>query len=516
MPPDAGTALLAEVATSDVCLVLEGTYPYVAGGVSSWVHDLVTTMDDVEFALLHIGPRKGAYAAPRYEVPGNITGLTEQFCHEDPAQLDAGAREQLRTQLDRRIRVARRARPGTSRTIAALRRLHLEDVVDDELVAGLASGDLDVDQLLHGDEAFAMIAEVYRAHAQAAPFLDFFWHFRSMHVPLIRLVTSEVPRAQVYHSVSTGYAGVLAAVASHRAGRPMLLTEHGIYAREREMELARAPWISEPVADPRLPAAASSPLRKFWSRFFRRMSQVAYHQARTIVTLSEVNRAKQLADGASAERTQIVANGVDVDQLAQTIVTTPRRQGAPLRVGFVGRVVPIKDVLTFIKACELALRDVRLDVEIIGPDEEDPAYATRCRELVQTLGREDEIRFVGPRPVSAIYGGLDVIVLTSFSEGQPLVILEAHAAGVPVIATDVGACREMLEGRDPTDRRLGPSGIVTRVASPESTAAALVRLARDASLRKLMGDAGRVRVRTTYTKAHTIGAYRALYEELAA
>jgi glycosyltransferase involved in cell wall biosynthesis len=508
-------SITAARAATDVCLVLEGTYPYVSGGVSSWVHDLVRSMPELGFALLHIGPRPGAYGPPRYVVPENVTGLLEHYCHVGPPPLDSALREHLRAQLTSRIRVARHSHPVRSRTLRALRRLHLEDAIDDQLIEDLAAGDLDVDQLLHGDEAFDVISEIYRARAESAPFLDFFWHFRSMHVPLVRLLAAELPRARVYHSVSTGYAGALAAVASRRSGRPMLLTEHGIYARERDMELARASWIDEPLDDPRLPAQATSPLRRFWSRFFRRLSQVAYLQSQAIVTLSEGNRTKQLTDGAARDRTTVVANGVDVEQLTALYgEPVARSPSAPVRVGFVGRVVPIKDVLTFIKACDLALHEVPLAIEIIGPADEDPAYAARCRDLVHLLGRDDEIRIVGPRPMAAIFGNLDLVVLTSLSEGQPLVILEAHAAGVPVIATDVGACREMLEGND-ADRDLGPSGIVTRVASPEATARALVLLARDGDLRRQMGDAGLARVQASYTKTRMINAYRTMYVELA-
>jgi glycosyltransferase involved in cell wall biosynthesis len=115
--------------------------------------------------------------------------------------------------------------------------------------------------------------------------------------------------------------------------------------------------------------------------------------------------------------------------------------------------------------------------------------------------------------MAEIYSNIDVVVLTSFSEGQPHVILEAHAAGIPVIASDVGACREMLEGTA-SDRAIGPSGIVTKVASPETTAAALVRLARDAELGRRMGNAGRERVRTSYSKAQMIDSYRGLYRRL--
>jgi glycosyltransferase involved in cell wall biosynthesis len=506
------TSSVAPARRPEVCLVLEGTYPYVAGGVSSWVHDIVQSMPELRFALLHIGPKAGTYGEQRYTFPTNVAGMTEVYCQA------ADATGSERAQIEKSIRSVRRTRsPSPSRTLAALRRLHLESTVDDDLIAGLAAADLSVDALLHSDEAFDVIREIARVRAPAAPFLTFFWHFRSMHVPLLRLLADEAPLASMYHSVSTGYAGVVAAVAAHRTGRPLLLTEHGIYSRERDMELARATWDDTQIsgADPRLPAT-SSQLRQLWSTFFLKLSQLAYHRSDAIVTLSDANRRKEIEDGAAADKIAIAPNGVDVDALmAAAVAPTPRADRGPIRIGFVGRVVPIKDVITFIKACDLAMRDVSLDVEIIGPSEEDSAYAIRCHDLVEMLGRTEEIRFVGPRKLAEIYSNLDICVLTSFSEGQPLVILEAHAAAVPVIASDVGACREMLEGRAGEDAALGPSGIVTGVAAPEETAAALVRLARSASLRQTMGLAGRARVRASYTKSQMVDTYRAYYVSLA-
>ena len=121
------------------------------------------------------------------------------------------------------------------------------------------------------------------------------------------------------------------------------------------------------------------------------------------------------------------------------------------------------------------------------------------------------IRFEGTLPVERVYPEIDVLVLTSFSEGQPLVILEAGAAGIPVVASDVGACRELLEGRSDEDRAIGPSGIVTRLAAPEETAAAIAGLARDPEKRRLMGAAGRRRVSTFYRKSATVSTYLSLY-----
>ena len=116
-----------------------------------------------------------------------------------------------------------------------------------------------------------------------------------------------------------------AAVWSRRTGRPLMITEHGIYSREREMELARAEWIED-----QRPGAAEDARRapgrrrcrrcaRVWSRFFRTLSRLAYEQAGRIVTLSEVNRRKQLDDGAPAGQDRDRPNGV-------TLPDGPRRR----------------------------------------------------------------------------------------------------------------------------------------------------------------------------------------------
>jgi glycosyltransferase involved in cell wall biosynthesis len=559
-PPAAGGAQAASLPVSpsapaaDVCLLVEGTYPYVPGGVSSWVHDIILGHPDLRFSVLNVGSHPGSYGEPRYKLPDNVVALHKVFCHDEtPPPLDGSARAEL-TEHIRLVRARADARQQPPRVLSAFRRIHLDEEATPELLADLASGDLTIPEFLHGRATFELLTELSERLAPDAPFLDLFWHFRAMHVPLMRVLATPAPPSACYHAVSTGYAGLLGAVWSHRTGRPLVVTEHGIYARERDMELSRAEWIRDHHRGPAEEGEAAwtwaprvSPLRRMWSRFFRTLSRIAYQQATRIVTLSEVNRRKQLDDGAPAHKIEIVPNGVllktDVevgraldgaalrdDRTASSfsppsLSSTPSLsslspsfgddiiplRGPKLRVGFVGRVVPIKDVVTFIKACDLALRVVEIDVRIIGPAEEDPDYAGRCRALVEQLGRQEQIRFVGPKPPSEIYTDLDLIALTSFSEGQPLVMLEAYAAELPVIATDVGACREMIEGRTEEDRRLGPSGIVCSVASPKQTAAALILMAKEPRLRRRMGIAGRKRVTAYYQRRTMLASYRALY-----
>ena len=68
-----------EAATADVCLLLEGTYPFVPGGVSSWVHQIVSSMPDVRFAVVHVSPTPGHYRERVFEVPDNVIDVSETF-----------------------------------------------------------------------------------------------------------------------------------------------------------------------------------------------------------------------------------------------------------------------------------------------------------------------------------------------------------------------------------------------------------------------------------------------------
>ena len=504
-----------EAARADVCLVLEGTYPYVKGGVSTWVHDLIGGLPDLRFNVVHIGPGRGAYARSHYVLPANVVDLSDLYCQEpltrghDLAALQWAARRERR-----RHGGARRV----SRVLRAIRALHLEERADEALLDDLASGDLPLAALLHGRAAFELMVELCEQLAPKASFLDFFWHFRSMHLPLVHLIGTPPPEAAMYHSVCTGYAGLLAAAWSRRTGRPLLLSEHGIYVRERNLELDRASWLNHAHDRARaddIPGALESPtasaLRRMWARFFRTLARIAYGQATTVVSLCDASRDRQIADGAAAAKTLVVPNGIDLDafheRMGRAGPATPRR----VTIGFVGRVVPIKDIITFIRACYLARTAVDVDARVFGTIDEDPQYARRCRRLVAKLGLEQMIRFEASKPIERIYPEIDVVVLTSLSEGQPLVILEAGAAGIPVVASDVGACRELIEGRGEEDRRLGPSGIMTRLAAPEETAAAIVRLARDRELRRQMGAAGRRRVAAYYRESATLALYRGLY-----
>jgi glycosyltransferase involved in cell wall biosynthesis len=150
---------------------------------------------------------------------------------------------------------------------------------------------------------------------------------------------------------------------------------------------------------------------------------------------------------------------------------------------------------------------------LIGPTEEDPDYFSECHELVRQLGLDNTFEFTGRVNLKDYLGQIDVVVLTSISEAQPLVLLEAGAAGIPSVATDVGSCRDILYGRSDEEPPLGPGGLVTPLANPIATAEAVARLLQDRSLYRQYSSAIQNRARRYYNK-HTVDQmYCRLYEE---
>ncbi len=508
MPERSRRQLPAEE-VADVCLVVEGTYPFVQGGVSSWVHNLIGALPSKTFRILHVGATPDEKYEFKYQLPSNVLGLHQVFL------LDF-RQEKLRTAG---------GTPGRDQQAAwdTLAKFH-ELLVPGEAVplfdeVFAAVGDprtraLTIQDLVASKPSWELIRDRYERKGNDTSYIDFFWTWRITHIPLFQMMQAELPPARLYHAVSTGYAGFLATLAKKRLGVPLMLTEHGIYTRERKIEIAQADWIYVKESTDYKIRRTQSFFKQWWINLFRMMSRACYQEADRIITITEVNQPLQLEDGADPAKMSVIPNGVRVDRYASAR-TAPRAKGQ-FMVGFVGRVVPIKDVKTFIRAIKIVLAELpQLQAYIIGPTDEDEEYFEECRRLTGLLGLQDHIVYTGRANVVEYYSRMHLLVLTSISEAQPLVILEGHCAGVPVVATDVGACRELLHGRTPEDRALGPSGIITAVASPRETADAIVHVARDATLHAQMVQSGIQRVERFYREEDLNRTYLELYDSLA-
>lgn len=487
---------------SDVCLILEGTYPFVSGGVSTWVHQLVSAMEDVRFSIVYISPFPNPRREYKYRLPANVVSISDVYLHEP---FKRG-----------RLSPPARRRAGLERLAAAHRAFFAGRVEAFRDVLGVfrdPEAALTFDDLFTSEDAWDLLLEFYAERGEEVSFLDFFWTWRSIYLPLVKTLQAPVPAARLYHTVSTGYAGVLAAIARQTQDAGMLLTEHGVYTHERLLEISQSTWIYTPHRERFRVQRELSFFKRFWLGSFDLMGRVTYANADRILTLYEGNRLKQVAAGAPAERVSIVPNGIDIARYQEI----PRRpqSAADKVVSFIGRVVPIKDVKTFLHMARIVLhRRPGTVFHIVGPTDEEPEYTQECRELAGVLGLGDSVKFLGKVDILGYYPQTDLVVLTSLSEAQPYAILEANAVGIPVVATDVGACREMLEGRGPEDRAVGPSGLVTPVSDPEASAAAVLRLLSEPGLYNAAAEAGRTRTARFYDQGDLISRYLNLYEQM--
>ena len=484
---------------SDVCLLVEGAYPYVRGGVSNWLHDLVKHLPDLSFALVHVGARPDPGRKVLYELPPNVVEFHEIFLN-DAARVRMPQRHRQRLASWSHFYVLHEAiavgRPYDIRAFAAL--------ATRPGFAGLTASDL-----FYSRESWDQLIKLYQSHAPQESFVDFFWTFRFTYLPIFTILEAVLPAARVYHAVSTGFCGLLGALARIRSGRPFLVTEHGLYTREREIEIAQSSWMSQLAANPHQQNQRMGFFQQWWFNIYRFMEKITYDVADLLISITGVNQKYQLKRGVDARKTRVIPNGIDSEKLAHL---SEQKSPHSFLIGFIGRIVPIKDVKTFLRAVKIAHETIpNLEAYLVGPTEEDEQYFQECQRLVELLNLSAIVYFTGATDVKLYYSKLDIIVLTSLSEGQPLVILEASSARLPVVATEVGACRELLTGITPEDQALGESGLITPVASPQETANAIIQLWRDEELRARMGHAGQQRVQRFYTQEKLYSDYDELY-----
>lgn len=173
-------------------------------------------------------------------------------------------------------------------------------------------------------------------------------------------------------------------------------------------------------------------------------------------------------------------------------------------VGMVGHLSIDKSPGTFVRACA-AIRKVRPDVRFVLTG--DGPLRSQVEALVRSLGMTGFLMMMGQRSdVPRLLKGMDLLISTSSIEGMPNVLIEAMAAGLPVVATDVGGCREVLID--------GETGYLVGIGDVAGLAARAVTILNDTSLRLSMGRAARARAERNFDVRRTSERYRHLYQAL--
>lgn len=467
-----------------ICLVAEGCYPYVVGGVSGWINNMIKSFPEHEFVILAIVSDRENSGQFKYELPENVVEVYEAYLND----YDWGMKpkEGKRTHLN-------------SKQYKALR-----SIVFNEEPRWYALFDLfqktniSIDDLLMGADFLHIIQEYYDANYSQIVFSDFLWTMRSIYLPLFLILKTKLPRADIYHCVATGYAGILGSMAKYLYGSGLMISEHGIYTREREEELLKATWVQ-------------GAYKNIWIEQFKKMSRLAYERATIVTALYEHAEELQIELGCDKEKIYITPNGIDIDRYASIPGKSPEDEGY-INIGAIVRIAPIKDLKTMVRAFAFAKKQVsNLKLWIMGPADEDETYLKELNELIDVLQVED-IVFTGSIDVTKYMGRMDFTILTSISEGQPLTILESYAASKPVIATDVGNCRELIYGSKFDER--GASGILCHIMNVEEIAGAMVELALNKEERERMGAAGYSRAVKNFRIEQMRDRYEILYDKV--
>jgi glycosyltransferase involved in cell wall biosynthesis len=463
-------------------MIAEGSYPYVLGGVSSWINNLIRSCPEHEFIILAITPDASEKGKYKYTLPDNVVEVHDIFLNG--IDLYSGKK-------GKRLKLSK----ADTRVLYDL--IAGRDVNWSHIFELFSSKKLsNVNEFFMSRNFFEIVRDLYRTEYPFTPFTDFLWTMRTMYLSFFYILLSPMPKADIYHTVATGYSGLVGSYAKYIHNKPLLLSEHGIYTREREEEIIKADWVKSYYKD-------------LWIKYFYGFSNCTYEFADVVTTLFEKNKHLQMEVGCPEEKLRIIPNGVKLERFKDL---EQKENKDVYNVGAVIRVVPIKDIKTMIQAFKLVKDQLEnAHFYIMGPTDEDEEYFKECQDLIEFLGVKD-CQLTGTIQVTEYIGKMDVMVLTSISEGQPLSIMEGMAAKKPHVTTNVGDCRGLIFGASDDD--LGQCGFVEGIMSSEQIASRLIQLAKNEKLRLEFGEIGYKRVKRYYQAHVFIDAFKGIYEEL--
>lgn len=220
-----------------------------------------------------------------------------------------------------------------------------------------------------------------------------------------------------------------------------------------------------------------------------------------------------------AERLHLLGNGIDLarfdrDDLDPAVVAATRAgllgDDPPvdaLLVGVIGRLVWEKGLREVFAAAErLRISDPRVRVVLVGPTDPDKSDGLTDADLPR-LAAAHGVRFAGERSdMPAVYAALDVFVLATYREGFPRAAMEATALGVPVVATNIRGCRQVVDD--------GVTGLLVPVRDAPALADAIGALSGDATRREAMGRDGVLRARREFDQQRQIDLTLDVYADL--
>jgi glycosyltransferase involved in cell wall biosynthesis len=483
----------------------EGTYPYSAGGVSTWCDALLRNTPDVRWTLLPL--MMNPHIEQKFEPPDNVRkilnvplwGIEEpaEFSPDIPfAQLYDRKRRTTIDAIEREflpvfrelLRVICRD-PHDSPTLGRVF-VQLEDyfrTYDYNVTFKSKPAWQTFKSEIEGSSPPRNPEELPRSsEEQHAPTLfDLTESLRWLYHFLI-VLNVRVPKTSVTHSTAAAFCGIPCITAKIRHGTPMVLTEHGVYLREQYLFLSRFRRLFF--------------CKQFLLNLITAVVRANYHFADVVAPVCHYNTRWEVAHATPPQKIRVIYNGVDPEHFA----ASPKLHGDP-HVVATARIDPLKDIETLLRvAARMKSTHPRVKFSVFGAVA-DEAYYKRCLALRRHLGVEETVAIgSATENVVGAYRDADVVLLTSISEAFPYSVIEAMSCEKAVVASDVGGVGEALEG----------CGVLVKPRDDERFAAEVGKLLDNHSLRLRLGAKARARVMDEFRLDHTIGRYLELYRDL--
>lgn len=483
----------------------EGTYPFFPGGVSSWCQTLIERTEEVDFHIISVIGNQNVELL--YELPPNVKSLyaIPLWNIEEPFGYTNGytiEHAKLRKRETTKAVIEEKFIPLFIHFLDGIenKNVNLYDyaVIFSEMNSYFENYDYSKTMFSKSVwetfkktiyEKYIRYNTIY-SNDEMPTIYDLTtcmkWLFH-----LLMVLNVPIPKTDLVHTSVAAFTSLPGIISKVRYKIPFLLTEHGVYLRERYYCISRSdiPYFS----------------KRFLINLTSLISRLTYEMADQISPVCKFNVKWEKFFGVDENKIKVIYNGVDPD------VFVPMEKPLNFRkipvVIVVGKVVPLKDIETAIKTAKL-VRDEFPNVLFLeyGSFDEDYNYYVRCKKLVRDLDLTESFIFHGHKVNNPyeIYNQGDITFLPSISEGHPYSIIESLSCERPVVATDVGGIPEVLEG----------CGLIVQPRDPEAMAHAIIELLNDDALRTELGKKGREKVKKEFDIEENLRLYKSSYKGL--
>ena len=486
-----------------VLLLTEGTYPYAGGGVSTWCDLLCRELSDVDFHVVAVTGTP--IATVKYKLPANVLSVRQipLWGSEEPSEYlrpDVPFADVYLNRLETTPQAIRhRFIPIFEQFLREMFSSSVRKALDPQVIVAFYKyfQRYEYKATMQSRQTWKTFLGIVQRlcesekipESEQPSLYDLTTAMRWLYNYLMPL-SAFVPKTDLVHSTIAGVSNLPAIVAKLEYGTPIIVTDHGIYIRERYIAISTGNFT--PFA------------KRFMVNLSSYSTRLLYKAADQISPVCDYNHRWESRFDADTLRIKTIHNGID-PAIFQPKEKPDKTRNRPTVVA-AARVFPLKDIETMIRSCAV-VREQIPDVQYIvyGPTDVDPPYTKKCMDLLNELGLHENFKFGGfhAKPHELYHEG-DISILSSISEGFPYTVIESMACARPVVATDVGGVREALEGY----------GVVVKPRDARALGEGVVKLLQDDELRERLGTMAREQVLLRFRNAQTMNTYRKSYVAL--